>query len=59
MWVEQKHLNHNNTMKKESIKIDRYDRPESEVIYIKVGSIICKSLCDGENEGTEDEELEP
>ena len=46
-------------MIKESIKIDRYDRPESEVIYIKVGSIICKSLCDGENEGTEDEELEP
>lgn len=40
-------------------KVYAYDRPEIEVINIKAESVICNSPGNGENEGTEDEELNP
>lgn len=40
-------------------KVYEYDRPEIEVINIKAESVICNSPGNGENEGTEDEELNP
>ena len=45
-------------MKKETI-IQAYNRPEIEVINLKMESIICNSPGNGENEGTGDEELQP
>ena len=45
-------------MKKETTNM-AYNRPEIEVINLKMESIICNSPENGENEGTGDEELQP
>ena len=45
-------------MKKE-ITNKVYVRPEIEVINFKMEAVICDSPGNGENEGTEDEELNP
>ena len=40
-------------------KVMGYEQPVSEIIILRTEAIICQSVGDGENEGTEDEELEP
>ena len=44
-----------NTMKKSTNEIKTYDAPEVDVINLKMESIICESVCDGDNEGTGEE----
>ncbi|MBQ6287584.1 MAG: hypothetical protein IJK73_08045 [Bacteroidales bacterium] len=42
-------------MKKSTNEIKTYDAPEVDVINLKMESIICESVCDGDNEGTGEE----